>query len=928
MQKVHDVIVVGGGLCGFACAIKCAWSGKSVLLIERRPVLGWESTWAYQLDFGGKGSAVATRIVSELQNVNGFRNNRTDAPILEIALDRMAREAKIDLLLYSYPVRIVYDGDMAFGVVTGSKSGEQIIKGRTIVDATEEALLWNTSKGSDGKAASLQSMFFNNADDEISLPIDLGNGIVLHPSIWKNEVLAEFKVDSFDLLAGRRRIPDVAKIIKGTVPQLKDSLISHTGNELFPLEPIALTSNKSMEHPSLHNLFGAGIWSLDTENTPIGRLNLGEKVGEIASKCDGVKEFPDDMTIGSLFSPSDEAVSDVVVVGGGTGGAIAAIAAGREGVRTKLIEASPVLGGIGTGGAIHSYYHGIDGGIQDEVSQRVNELTTLFAGRWKVAGFHPEVKKIVLQQMLESANVDISLNTVVSGVLCNDIRAGDGTHENITSIAIPDDKEQRREIAGVITVSPNGISIQRANAFIDSTGDGDIAVMAGAPYQLGRERDNLMHAFSQPCGNLSSDGSLMHMNFDAGYVDPTDVDDLTRGRRLGINIFWRETFSDENRLLYIAPIIGLRQSRQIIGEYQLTLSDEISGRRFEDAISYTIAHYDNHGWDYENDSDESALWVWALGNWGKLIGCEVPYRCLIPKNVDGLLLACRAVSMTYDAHMEFRMQKDIQRIGEAAGVAAAISARKGIFPRDIDIKELQSILRARGFLDDKYIPKPAIPADKPLELPAASDLDAESVNELVWVSTHSQPVKALALKMLNSEDSVIRFKASAALAWHGFDEGVNELLKCVEERLSEKPDANKTVPMWQAAIPFLGMAGDKRSIPALLGILKDENASLDALVAAIRAVERIGDGSAIPALHDLLKRDNLPTQRVMQVSTGRLNPAVEDARWQIELSVAEALTKLGATHEEIRKIIQPHLNDPRAYVRRYANKLMFGVSSV
>ena len=64
---------------------------------------------------------------------------------------------------------------------------------------------------------------------------------------------------------------------------------------------------------------------------------------------------------------------------------------------------------------------------------------------------------------------------------------------------------------------------------------------------------------------------------------------------------------------------------------------------------------DNHGLDYENDSDEAMLWVWAMGNWNKVFGCEVPYRCMIPKYVDGLLLACRAISMTYVAHMEFRM---------------------------------------------------------------------------------------------------------------------------------------------------------------------------------------------------------------------------------------------------------------------------------
>jgi len=918
MNKIYDVLVIGGGLSGFACAVKSAQNGKNVLLVERRPVLGWESTWTCQLDFSGNADPVAQNVINMVNKVGGFRQNRTDAPILEMALDRMSDESGLSVLLYSYPVRIISDGDTAFGVVIGNKSGEQILKARTIVDATEEALLWKQTESHKNEIVnSRQVIFFNNVEGELGLPMDLGDGIMLYPSIWKGEALVDFSVENTDILKAKSMIPDVVKRIRNEVPQLKDALMSHTANEPFPTSSAVHFDNKGIEHPVIKNLLGAGIWSSDVDNTPISRLNLGEKVGEIVSRCEGAKDFPDELMTGSVLKQNKIEI-DVIVVGAGTGGAISAISVGREGANTMLIEASPIIGGIGTGGAIHSYYHGISGGIQDEVDERLKALTPLFAGKWHITGFNPEAKKIVLQQMLEESSVDIRLNTVVSGVLCKD-----ETKKPSTAVAIPE-VEKRRRLTGVIAVSPDGVSVHNAKAFVDSTGDGDVAVMAGAPFTIGRDRDNLMHSYSQPCGNLTKDGNLSFMNFDAGYVDPTDVVDLTRGRRFGINIFWKESFTDETRLLYIAPIIGLRQSRQIIGEYQLTLADEVSGRRFEDVISYTVAHYDNHGHDYENDSDDAALWVWALGNWGKVFGCEVPYRCMIPKNVDGLLLACRAISMTYDAHMEFRMQKDIQRLGEVAGIASAMCAKSGITPREIDIKEFQAILKERGFLDEKYRPKPAVPADKPLELPSASEIDNEKANELVWVSTYGNRGNALALKgMLNSNDPIVRFKASAALAWHGLKDGVDELLKNLEDRNSEQLKANKVVPMWQSAIPFLGMAGDKRSIPALLNVLKDESASLDALVAVVRALERLGDESVISALRDFLKRENLPTERVLQISTGVmfLKPVVDDARWQIELAVAETMLKLGAPHDEISQIIKPHLDDKRAYVRRYANKL-------
>ncbi|MFQ6039960.1 MAG: FAD-dependent oxidoreductase, partial [Candidatus Poribacteria bacterium] len=636
IEDLYDIAVIGGGLCGFASAIKAAWNGKKVLLVERRPALGWESTWAFQLDFDGADSTVACRIKNELNRVGGLRKNRADAPILEMALDRMAQEAGISVLLYSYPVRLIFRDDAVFGVVIGNKSGEQIVKAKVIVDATEEALLWRQTNvkvhNSLNVPPAKQAVFFNHAEGEMESPLDLSGGVVLKPSVWKGEVCVEFEIEKNDPLVAKRRMPDILKLVREEVPQLKDALVTHCGNEPFPLAPMVHFESMVSRHPELKNFFGAGIWASVAENTSAGRLALGDSVGEMALECQGVEGFPPQMMTDSFIN-EPEFMSDVLVVGGGTGGAIAAIAAGRQGAKTTLIEASPSLGGIGTGGAIHSYYYGVNGGVQDEVDERVKSLTPLFVGKWGVRGFHPFVKKLVLQQMTEEAGVDILLNTVVTGVLREGGVRIQRRTETGASIALAEKREEMNKLLGVIAVGTEGMSAYGANVFIDSTGDGDVAVMAGAPFIIGREKDNLPHAFSQSSGRLDQDGNLTHNNFDAGYVDTSDVEDLTRGRRLGVNQYWKEKFTDNNRLLYLAPIIGIRQSIQIIGEYQLTLADEIAGRRFEDAVSFTTAHYDNHSHDYENESDEAALWVWALGNWQERIGCEVPYRCLLPKNV-------------------------------------------------------------------------------------------------------------------------------------------------------------------------------------------------------------------------------------------------------------------------------------------------------
>lgn len=242
------------------------------------------------------------------------------------------------------------------------------------------------------------------------------------------------------------------------------------------------------------------------------------------------------------------------------------------------------------------------------------------------------------------------------------------------------------------------------------------------------------------------------------------------------------------------------------------------------------------------------------------------------------------------------------------------------------MKELQAVLKENGILDEKYRPKTAIPEGKPLELPAPDALEPEQTEALAWISTYAGSETALAMKgMLNSDDPNVKFRAAAALAWHGINDGVQELLKCVENREAEKTKGNKSAPIWQAAITFLGMAKDGRAIPVLLGVLKDKNATLDGLIGAVRALERIGDASVIPDLHEFLNRSDLPAERNLQISMGALKhmaSAVEDARWQIELAVAETLLKLGASKDEVRQIIEPHLDDDRAHVRRYARKLL------
>ncbi|MCS7252585.1 MAG: FAD-dependent oxidoreductase [Armatimonadota bacterium] len=953
-EEHYDIAVIGGGLCGVAASLRAAMDGKRIILIEGRSALGWEVTWAYELTFdmsqlgvlpGGAEFAIVKQFEQRMESVGGLHNGRIDAPATEILLDRWLDEAGVDVLLFSFPEGLFVDGEdckIALATSVGFKCGKGLIRAKVFVDATEDGLLWRQAgasfRGLEGRSGK-QVIAFNHAAGELtqpfqlSCPNDLGVcEIIIQPSLWHGEAFVEFTLSEFSIAACRIKVADVVEYVRKSVDALSNALVTHTGHEPMPVDVPVCTSQRMDEHlhPHTLNLVGAGLWACEEGlgvklNGVVGRLAWGEIAGAYASQLvdelsrssHSEKLYGDLSGARACFKPHHED-ADIAVIGGGTAGAIAAIAAAMEGANAKLLEWGTLLGGMGTAGAIHTYYYGVKGGLQDEIDERVDSLSKLFAGGGSFVGFHPEAKKVVLTKMAFESGVDLKFLTLAVGALAQ--QAGDV-----------------KRLKAIEAVGVDGSFTLRAHSFIDCTGDGDVAALCGAEFILGRDSDGLLHAYSQPAGILDSGGRLSFINIDAGYVDPTDLMDMTRARRQGIRHYWRERFTEGNRLLYIAPLMGIRQGRHIIGDYQLTLIDEIVGRKFDDVVSYTWAHYDNHSFDYENESDEAIFWTWVLGQWGKRIGCEVPYRCMLPKGIDGLLVACRAISLTVDAHHEFRMLRDMQRLGEVAAVASVLALKRGLTVRSIDIPELQNQLRQRGLLGDgEVIPNPlslrlpdkvrCSPETALKELPQDAleecerALYSENPEEAVWVLAHDgEGARGILQRALQSDSPKLRFYAAAALAMLGFDDGADELIACVSERRGKLHEGMKAAPVWIAAITMLGRLRCKAAVPVLIEVLKDASAPLDALIASVRALGKIGDESACDELLKLLKRSDLPTQRQMQVSVGTIEPVVEDARWQIELATAEALAKLGKPVPESAK---RHIDDERAYVRRYARRIL------
>lgn len=420
---------------------------------------------------------------------------------------------------------------------------------------------------------------------------------------------------------------------------------------------------------------------------------------------------------------------DVLVVGGGPAGISAAVAAGRLGANTMLVEQFGDVGGVSTVGLMSHWTGKTRGGFYEEILEASKDVDTEAVEKTPFLrqAINPEKLKSAYLDLLEGAGVKVRLYSMAVRALSDE--GGPGGN---------------RRVSGVITESKSGREAILASCVIDASGDGDIAADAGVPFHKGREDDGLMQPMtlmfkvagvdtdravfpggfedniSIPAGKIQELGKS-HLPPPTGHVllyrttlpgvvtcnmtnviavDGTNADDLTRAhvtaRRQMTSIvdFLREYIPGfENcYLIDSASAIGVRETRHFTGEYTLSREDILEARVFHDWI-VTKAHFN---FDVHNLTGSGLDETGAQKRFPQKRGYTIPYRCLVPTGVDSLLLAGRNISGSHMAHSNFRVMPIVANVGQAAGVAAALSASRGIQPRDLPAAEIQRVLVENG----------------------------------------------------------------------------------------------------------------------------------------------------------------------------------------------------------------------------------------
>jgi len=440
--------------------------------------------------------------------------------------------------------------------------------------------------------------------------------------------------------------------------------------------------------------------------------------------------------------------TDVLVVGGGIAGVMAALAAGRVGARTLLVERFGSLGGTGTAAMMNLFYvpYAASRGLVRELFDRLIARGGAIPGEFVV--YDPELYKVTALEMLAEAGARVLLHTFVSDVVL------DG-----------------RVLRGIVAENKSGRQAILSRVTVDASGDADIAARAGAPYVKGRERDgemrpmtlifrmggvdvprlveyvrshpddfspdplqcmlDLEHQMIRVFGffklveeakargelwpdcyyfrveSVLPDRGVLTVNATRVYgVDGTNAEDLSRAeietRHQMIQLAnWARTRVpgfERSFILDSANTIGVRETRRIRGEYLMTEEDILAGRRYDDVVGVDANQQNpreqgGHPPDGQEGGpqDREARELVA-----RMFVYEIPYGCLVPREVDGLLVAGRCISVDHHADVYTRNQGTAMATGVAAGAAGALAARAGVPPRAVDIRAVQRELARLG----------------------------------------------------------------------------------------------------------------------------------------------------------------------------------------------------------------------------------------
>ncbi len=540
---------------------------------------------------------------------------------------------------------------------------------------------------------------------------------------------------------------------------------------------------------------------------------------------------------------------DIIIVGFGTAGAMAAIAAGRTGRSVLVLEKTTYSGGLQTGGMITEYCNQKAEGLAAEMEVEVMQFMQTGDYASCIAA-----KKFVLEKNAVNAGVKIHYDVVVKDVLMN------GNTVNGV-IWLEDGTEYRAESA----------------ILIDATADAVISELAGCEFQQGRESDG-MYQHSSVIYEVLKDDGRYHYSGTSIRINQEDISGFSRAS-LDADV---KMLTEKNRLTAPSDRAGIREGRHIVPETVYTMNDFVLDlKKITEPITYAYSQFDTNVTDVMLESENFQDWMIASGLWGTKIWFAAPLKTIFPKEVKGLMVAGRHLGVDHDTGHALRMNAAMSCVGEAAGLIAAESVNRNISPDELpyeDVKQLLSLEESPlhenecvwGLSDEEI----------------AETMATDTPGNGIW-SAYRQKKTELLYHCLNGSEpeSLMYCHAVFALALLKDDKAI-PLLRDIAKQRDNRLQCSKafdfgagapaiSVPHGCIAIYLLGRFRDSGAIDLLETILVDNNieyqAEYDAY--AVAALLKIGDS------HAACRR------RIEDILSYRLS----DRNWKIMLRIIKYL---------------------------------------
>ncbi len=365
---------------------------------------------------------------------------------------------------------------------------------------------------------------------------------------------------------------------------------------------------------------------------------------------------------------------DVLVIGGGTAGAIAAIQAGRAGAKTLLLERNSQLGGTATTGGVafpglfDAWGKQVIAGIGWELVRDSVELD---------GGTLPDFSKVPQRHWHNQVHVNQFLYALLAEEKCE--AAG-------VQIAYYEFPQAVTQTAQGWQVDCVGFGTQRrvlCKQIIDCTGGAEVVGLLKLPRLREQERQPGSMLFQ--LGKANNPGrAQLHALYVHG-ADSTNSRTVTAANLTGRQAILKKVRNGKSRLMHMQPETGFRESDRIVGETMITVNDYTSGRLFDDAVCHAFYPVDLHTKSGVRPKPLKAGTV-----------PTIPLRALIPKNSRNIIVAGRSVCSDRLANSGLRVQASCMGMGQAAGAAAALAAKNGTTPLKVPLTEIHSLLREHG----------------------------------------------------------------------------------------------------------------------------------------------------------------------------------------------------------------------------------------